>query len=150
MLEEVEAERLNSGGALWTRPRNEITYENYKEFYHHVAHAFDDPWAWLHFKAEGVMEYTGLLYVPSVAPWDLFDPARRHGVKLYVKRVFIADGVESLVPSYLRFLRGVIDSEDLPLNVSRETLQYSPALGRMKSALRSEERRVGKERKSRG
>lgn len=135
LLGDGEPERLNSEGALWTRPKSEISEESYKEFYHHVAHAFDDPWAWLHFKAEGVMEYTGLLYIPSVAPWDLFDPARRHGVKLYVKRVFIADGVESLVPSYLRFLRGVIDSEDLPLNVSRETLQHSPALGRMKSAI---------------
>src|SRR5690625_1891839 len=135
LLEEGEAERLNSEGALWTRPRNEITDENYKEFYHHIAHAFDDPWAWLHFKAEGVIEYTGLLYIPTTAPWDLFDPARHHGVRLYVKRIFIAEGVEALVPPYLRFLRGVIDSEDLPLNVSRETLQHSPVLGRMKGAL---------------
>ncbi len=132
---EGEPERLNAEGALWTRPKSEVTEEQYKEFYHHVAHAFDEPWGWLHFKAEGVMEYAGLLYVPGTAPWDLFDPQRRHGVKLYVKRVFIAEGVESLVPSYLRFLRGVIDSEDLPLNVSRETLQHSPVLGRMKSAL---------------
>mgnify|MGYP001248585662 CR=1 FL=1 len=135
LVGEGEAERLNSEGALWTRPKSEITDENYKEFYHHVAHAFDDPWAWIHFKAEGVMEYTGLIFIPSTAPWDLFDPSRRHGVKLYVKRVFIAEGVESLVPPYLRFLRGVIDSEDLPLNVSRETLQHSPVLGRMKNAL---------------
>ncbi|HLS68260.1 MAG TPA: molecular chaperone HtpG [Kiloniellales bacterium] len=135
LLGEGEPERLNSEGALWTRPKSEISDEHYKEFYRHVAHSFDDPWAWLHFKVEGVMEYSGLLYLPSAAPWDLFDPARQHGVKLYVKRVFIAEGVETLVPSYLRFLRGVIDSEDLPLNVSRETLQYSPALGRMKSAL---------------
>src|SRR5690625_2973898 len=135
LLGEGEPERLNSEGALWTRPKSEISDEHYKEFYRHVAHSFDDPWAWLHFNVEGVMEYSGLLYLPSAAPWDLFDPARQHGVKLYVKRVFIAEGVETLVPSYLRFLRGVIDSEDLPLNVSRETLQYSPALGRMKSAL---------------
>lgn len=135
LLGQGDPERLNSEGALWTRPKSEIEDEQYKEFYHHVAHAFDDPWAWLHFKVEGVMEYTGLLFVPSTAPWDLFDPERRHGVKLYVKRVFIAEGVETLVPSYLRFLRGIIDSEDLPLNVSRETLQYSPVLGRMKSAL---------------
>lgn len=132
---EGEPERLNAEGALWTRPKSEITEEQYREFYHHVAHAFDDPWATLHFKAEGMLEYAGLLFVPKSAPWDLFDPQRRHGVKLYVKRVFIAEGVEALVPSYLRFLRGVIDSEDLPLNVSRETLQHSPLLGRIKSAL---------------
>jgi len=132
---EGEPERLNAEGALWTRPKSEVSEEQYREFYHHVAHAFDEPWATLHFKAEGMLEYAGLLFVPQSAPWDLFDPQRRHGVKLYVKRVFIAEGVESLVPSYLRFLRGVIDSEDLPLNVSRETLQHSPLLGRIKSAL---------------
>ena len=135
LVGEGDPERLNSEGALWMRPKSEISDENYKEFYHHVAHAFDDPWAWIHFKAEGVMEYTGLIFIPTTAPWDLFDPARRHGVKLYVKRVFIAEGVETLVPPYLRFLRGVIDSEDLPLNVSRETLQHSPVLGRMKNAI---------------
>ncbi|MGO1119776.1 molecular chaperone HtpG [Rhodovibrionaceae bacterium A322] len=128
-------ERLNSDGALWIRPKSDITDEQYKEFYHHVGHTFDDPWTRLHFKAEGVIEYSGLLYIPSMRPPDLFDPERRNRVKLYVKRVFITDNCDELLPSYLRFLRGVVDSEDLPLNISRELLQHNPVLSKMRSAL---------------
>ncbi len=126
---------LNAASALWTRPKSEITDEQYKEFYHHVAHAFDEPWLRLHFKAEGVIEYSGLIYVPSTKPFDLFQPERKHGVKLYVKRVFITDDCEGLVPSYLRFLRGIVDSEDLPLNISRETLQKNPVLTKISGAV---------------
>ncbi len=128
-------EKVNEGGALWTRPKSEITDEQYKEFYHHVAHAFDDPFARVHFTAEGQLSYTGLLFVPSMKPFDLYDPKRRHGVKLYVKRVFITDDAEALMPRYLRFVAGVVDSEDLQLNVSRETLQHGSVVARMKKVL---------------
>ena len=123
-----KSETLNRASALWTRPRNEITAEQHKEFYHHVAHAFDEPWLTLHWRAEGKIEYTGLLYIPSARTLDLFHPDRKHGVKLYVRRVFITDGEKDLLPGYLRFLRGVVDSEDLPLNISREMLQNNPVL----------------------
>ena len=126
---------LNAASALWTRPKSEISEDQYKEFYHHVAHAFDEPWLRLHFKAEGVIEYSGLLYLPSTKPFDLFQPERKHGVKLYVRRVFVTDDCEGLVPPYLRFLRGVIDSEDLPLNISRETLQTNPVLAKISKAV---------------
>ncbi len=122
----------NRASALWQRAKSEITSQQYKEFYHHVAHAFDEPAMISHWKAEGKIEYAGLLFVPGTKPYDLFDPKRRHGVKLYVKRVFITDEAEGLVPSYLRFLRGVIDSEDLPLNVSREMLQHNPLLAKIR------------------
>lgn len=128
-------EKVNEGGALWTRPKSEISDEQYKEFYHHVAHAFDDPFARVHFTAEGQLSYTALLFVPSMKPFDLYDPKRRHGVKLYVKRVFITDDVEALMPRYLRFVAGVVDSEDLQLNVSRETLQHGSVVARMKKVL---------------
>ncbi|WP_420403888.1 molecular chaperone HtpG [Nisaea sp.] len=130
-----EEKPLNEASALWTRPKSEITEEQYKEFYHHAAHAFDDPWATLHWKAEGVIEYSSLLYVPTQRPFDLFHPERKNRVKLYVKRVFITDDCEGLVPEYLRFLRGVIDCEDLPLNVSRELLQRNPVLQKISSAV---------------
>ncbi len=135
LLGDGEEETLNSASALWTRPKSEISDEQYKEFYHHVGHGFDEPWLRLHFKAEGVIEYTGLLFIPSSKPIDLFHPDRRHGVKLYVKRVFISDDCSGLVPPYLRFLRGVVDSEDLPLNISREMLQTSPMLTKIRSAV---------------
>ncbi len=128
-------ETLNAASAIWTRPKSEISDEAYTEFYHHVAHAFDEPWLRLHFKAEGVLEYTGLLFIPASKPFDLFHPERQHGVKLYVKRVFISDQCDDLVPAYLRFLRGVIDTEDLPLNISRETLQHSPLLAKIRKAV---------------
>ena len=130
-----DAKSLNSASALWMRPRNEITAEQYKEFYHHVGHAFDDPWLTLHWRAEGAIEYTNLLFVPSSKPFDLFDPKRAHRVKLYVKRVFITDSAEGLLPPYLRFLRGVVDSEDLPLNISREMLQHNPMLAKIRAGI---------------
>lgn len=132
---DAEEETLNSASALWTRPKSEITPEQYTEFYHHVAHAFDEPWLTVHYKAEGAIEYTGLLYVPGSKPFDIFHPDRKHHVKLYVKRVFISDEAEELLPPYLRFLRGVVDSQDLPLNVSREMLQHNPILAKMKTGL---------------
>jgi len=130
-----EAETINAASAIWTRPKSEIDAEQYKEFYHHVGHVFDDPWLTIHYKAEGKIEYTGLLFVPQRRPFDLFDPARKHHVKLYVKRVFITDEAEGLVPAYLRFLRGVVDSEDLPLNISREMLQTTPLMTHMRQAV---------------
>ncbi len=130
-----EADSVNAASALWTRSKSEITEEQYKEFYHHVGHSFDDPWLTLHWRAEGVIEYTGLLFVPQQRPFDLFDPRRAHHVKLYVRRVFITDEAEGLVPPYLRFLRGVVDSEDLPLNVSREMLQHNPVLAKLKAGI---------------
>jgi len=132
---EGEEEKLNAAAALWTLPRKDVSKDQYKEFYHHVGQAFDDPWMTIHARAEGKIEYTLLLFVPSVRPLDLFNPDRRHQVKLYVKRVFITDEYEGLVPPYLRFLKGVIDSEDLPLNVSRELLQTSPVITRIKNAV---------------
>ena len=126
---------LNQASALWTRPKSEISEEQYKEFYHHVGHGFDDPWMHLHFKAEGKIEYCGLLFVPSSRPFDLYQPERQHQVKLYVKRVFITDDCAGLVPPYLRFLRGVIDTEDLPLNVSREMLQSNPLVAKIRGAV---------------
>jgi len=128
-------EAVNAASAIWTRPKSEITDEQYKEFYHHVSHGFDDPWLRLHFKVEGKIEYSGLLYVPSTPPFDLFHPDRKNQVKLYVRRVFITDDCEDLLPSYLRFLRGVIDSEDLPLNISRELLQHNPVLTKIRGAV---------------
>lgn len=120
-----EDETINQASALWARSKNDITDEQYQEFYKHVAHDFEPPLAYLHAKVEGKQEYTQLLYIPSRAPFDLFDRDHRRGVKLYVQRVFIMDDAEKLLPNYLRFIRGVIDSNDLPLNVSREILQES-------------------------
>src|SRR5437868_5837542 len=128
-------ETINTASALWTRPRSEITADQYKEFYHHVGHSFDDPWLTLHNKAEGVLEYTSLLFVPSTKPFDLFDPERKSRVKLYVRRVFITDEATDLLPAYLRFLRGIVDSEDLPLNISREMLQSNPMAARIRQQL---------------
>ncbi|MDR3448168.1 MAG: molecular chaperone HtpG [Alphaproteobacteria bacterium] len=130
-----EDKAANQAGALWMQSKSDITAEQYKEFYHHVAHAYDDAALTLHWRAEGVIEYTGLLFVPGMKPFDLFDPKRQHGVKLYVKRVFITDAAEGLVPPWLRFLRGVVDSEDLPLNVSREMLQNNPMIAKMRQGL---------------
>jgi len=135
LVEDGKDQTVNRGSALWSRPKSEITDDQYKEFYRHVGHMMDDPWLTLHWKAEGRVQYTGLLFVPSVRPMDVFQPERRHGVKLYVKRVFITDRCEELVPPWLRFLRGLVDSEDLPLNVSREMLQKNPLVARIRSAL---------------
>ncbi|SDW88802.1 molecular chaperone HtpG [Nitrosomonas oligotropha] len=120
-----EDEKINQANALWARSKNDITTEQYNEFYKHVAHDFEPPLAYLHARVEGKQEYTQLLYIPARAPFDLFDRERRHGIKLYVQRVFIMDDVEKLLPNYLRFVRGVVDSNNLPLNVSREILQES-------------------------
>jgi molecular chaperone HtpG len=120
-----EDETVNQASALWARSKSDVTEEQYKEFYKHVAHDFDDPLAWTHNRVEGRSEYTQLLFVPKRAPFDMWDRNAKHGVKLYVKRVFIMDDAEQLLPGYLRFVRGVIDSADLPLNVSRELLQES-------------------------
>ncbi len=132
---DTEAESLNTASAIWTRSKSEITDEQYTEFYHHVAHAFDEPWERMHFKAEGMIEYTGLLFIPASKPFDLFHPDRKHGVKLYVRRVFITDDCAELIPPYLRFLRGVIDTEDLPLNISREMLQHNPLLTKIRNGV---------------
>ncbi|MDD2700699.1 MAG: molecular chaperone HtpG [Sideroxydans sp.] len=120
-----EDETVNQATALWTQSKNDITEEQYKEFYKHVGHDYDDPLAWSHARVEGRQEYTQLLYIPKHAPFDLWDRNARHGIKLYVRRVFIMDDAEQLMPLYLRFVRGVVDSADLPLNVSREILQES-------------------------
>ena len=126
-------ETVNKGSALWTRNKAEITKDQYKDFYQHISHNFDEPWLTLHFKAEGNIEYTGLLFIPSSVPYDLFQPDKRTSLKLYINKVFISDKVEELMPNYLRFVRGIIDSADLPLNISREMLQHSPLIEKIKS-----------------
>lgn len=132
---EVEWEVVNRASALWTRPRTEIKDEEYQEFYKHVAHDFEDPLAWSHNKVEGRLEYTSLLYVPTRAPFDLYQREAPRGLKLYVQRVFIMDQADEFLPLYLRFIKGVVDSNDLSLNVSREILQKDPVIDSMKSAL---------------
>jgi molecular chaperone HtpG len=129
-----EDEQINQASALWARPKSEITEEQYHEFYKHVAHDFEPPLAYTHSKVEGRQEYTQLLFVPQRAPYDLWDRDHRHGIKLYVRRVFIMDDAEQLMPGYLRFIRGVIDSSDLPLNVSREILQQSKDVETIRNA----------------
>jgi len=128
----AEIETVNQASALWTRPKSELTDEDYNNFYKHIGHDFEDPLAWLHQKLEGKYEYTLLLYLPRHAPFDLWQAEAKHGVKLYVRRVFIMEASEDLLPRYLRFVRGVMDTNDLPLNVSREILQQSPAMDAMK------------------
>ena len=129
-----EDETVNKASALWARAKNDVTEEEYQEFYKHVSHDFENPLAWSHNRVEGNQEYISLLYVPSKAPFDLYDRERSHGIKLYVKRVFILEDAEKLMPQYLRFVRGVIDSADLPLNVSREILQHSKDIDAIKAA----------------
>jgi molecular chaperone HtpG len=128
-----EDETVNQANALWVRAKSDITDEQYKEFYKHVAHDFEDPLAWTHARVEGKQEYTQLLYIPARAPFDLWDRNARHGIKLYVRRVFIMDDAEQLMPLYMRFVRGVVDSSDLPLNVSREILQQSKDIDGIRS-----------------
>ncbi|HDY98233.1 MAG TPA: molecular chaperone HtpG [Pseudomonas sabulinigri] len=132
---EAEWESVNRASALWTRPRTEVKDEEYQEFYKHVAHDFENPLSWSHNKVEGKLEYTSLLYVPGRAPFDLYQREAPRGLKLYVQRVFIMDDAEQFLPLYLRFVKGVVDSNDLSLNVSREILQKDPAIDSMKSAL---------------
>ena len=131
----LEYETVNQAKALWTRPRTEITDEEYREFYQHLAHDFTDPLAWSHNRVEGKREYTSLLYIPGRAPFDLWQRDAAHGLKLYVRRVFIMDDADQFLPLYLRFIRGVVDSSDLPLNVSRELLQQEPEVEAIRSGL---------------
>ncbi|MDH3870607.1 MAG: molecular chaperone HtpG [Gammaproteobacteria bacterium] len=128
-----EFEAVNKASALWTRPRKDIDEEEYKEFYKHVAHDFGDPLKWVHSHVEGSQSYKSLFYIPARAPFDLYDRDNRHGIKLYVRRVFIMDDAEQLMPYYLRFVRGLVDSDDLPLNVSREILQHNKLIDTMRS-----------------
>ncbi|WP_386697482.1 molecular chaperone HtpG [Lonepinella sp. MS14436] len=131
----VKWEKINKAQALWTRSKGEISDEEYKEFYKHLSHDFADPLLWQHNKVEGNQEYTSLLYVPSKAPWDLFNREQKHGLKLYVQRVFIMDDAEVFMPNYLRFMKGLLDSNDLPLNVSREILQDNKTTAALRKAL---------------
>ncbi len=128
-------EQVNTASAIWARHKADITQKQYVEFYHHVSKNFDEPWLTLHFKAEGNIEYTGLLYIPSTPPYDLFQPDRKQSLKLYVKKVFVSDAVEELLPHYLRFVKGVVDSADLPLNISREMLQHNVLIAKIKNAI---------------
>ena len=128
-------EKINKAQALWTRGKSEVSDEEYKEFYKHISHDFSDPLIWSHNRVEGKQEYTSLLYIPSHAPWDMWNRDHKHGLKLYVQRVFIMDDAEQFMPNYLRFVRGLIDSNDLPLNVSREILQDSRVTQNLRSAL---------------
>jgi molecular chaperone HtpG len=134
---ELNGQVTNAASALWMRSKSDVTPEQYAEFYRNVsgAMAIDEPWMTFHWRSEGVIENTNLIFIPTMRPFDLYDPKRHHGVKLYVKRVFIADGVEALIPPFLRFVKGVVDSEDLPLNISREMLQASPIMAKMSSAI---------------
>ena len=131
---EPEWEQVNTGTALWMRSKSEVTDEEYSEFYKHIAHDFEDPLAKIHNRVEGTNEYTSLLFVPKRAPFDLYTPEQKHGVKLYVRRVFIMDEAEQLMPRYLRFIKGVVDADDLPLNVSREILQHSKKIDSIRNA----------------
>lgn len=131
----AKEETVNSASALWTRKKTEITPEQYKDFYQSVSHAFDDPWMTLHYKAEGVIDYTALLFVPEKPPFNLFQPDRKSNIHLYVNKVFISDDIPGLMPFYLRFVTGVIDTNDLPLNVSREMLQKTPVMDKIKKGI---------------
>jgi molecular chaperone HtpG len=132
--EVVEYETVNKASALWTRGKKDISDEEYQEFYKHIAHDFQEPMTWTHNQVEGTNSYTSLLFIPQHAPFDLYDRERKQGIKLYVKRVFIMDETEHLMPNYLRFVRGIVDSDDLPLNVSREILQHNRVIDKIRSA----------------
>ncbi len=125
----------NSAGALWARPKSGITADQYDQFYKHISHGFDDPLKTIHWRAEGKIEFTSLLFIPTMRPWDMFDPGRKSAVRLYVRRVFITDECGGLIYPWLRFLRGVIDTEDLPLNISRESLQDNPLIAKIRSSV---------------
>ena len=130
-----EEKPVNAASALWTRPKNEITKEQYKDFYNHIGNVFDEPSMTTHWTAEGKIEYTALLYIPSLRPWDLYDPERKNALKLYVKRVFISDQLDTLIYPWLRFVRGIVDSQDLPLNISREMLQTNPVVQKIRNGV---------------
>ena len=129
-----ELEAVNKASALWVRPKSEVKDEEYKEFYKHVAHDFDEPLSWLHNRVEGTQEYTTLFYIPKRAPFDMFERDQKNGIKLYVKRVFIMDDADQLMPNYMRFIKGVVDSDDLPLNISREILQRNKHIDTIRGA----------------
>lgn len=133
--ESGEGQPANSASAIWKRPKSDITAEQYTEFYRHITHGFDEPVLTAHWQAEGTIEYSALLFIPMMRPWDLYDPARKGSVKLYVRRVFISDTMQDLMYPWLRFVRGVIDSEDLPLNISRENLQHNPILHKIRTSV---------------
>lgn len=135
-LKEGEEEQpINAASALWTRPKNEITKDQYKEFYHHIGNLFDEPVLTSHWTAEGKIEYTALLFIPSLRPWDLYDPERKNALRLYVKRIFITDQLDTILYPWLRFVRGIVDSQDLPLNISREMLQTNPVVHKIRSGV---------------
>ena len=133
--EPEEDQPINAASALWTRPKNEITKDQYRDFYHHIGNVFDEPTLTAHWTAEGKIEYTALLYVPSLKPWDLYDPERKNALRLYVKRVFITDSLETIIYPWLRFVRGIVDSQDLPLNISREMLQTNPVVQKIRNGV---------------
>ena len=133
--EKGEGNPINSASAIWTRPKSEITDEEYTSFYRHITHGFDEPLLTSHWRAEGKIEFSALLYVPLMRPWDLYDPSRKDAVKLYVNRVYISDGLDGLMYPWMRFVRGVIDSSDLPLNISRESLQYNPIISKIRTSV---------------
>ena len=130
-----EGQPINKAQAIWTRSKQDVTPEQYTEFYRHITHGFDEPLMTSHWRAEGKIEFNALLFIPTMRPWDLYDPTRRNAMRLYVRRVFISDNVEGLTYPWLRFVRGVIDSEDLPLNISRESLQYNPIIAKIRSSV---------------
>lgn len=130
-----EGQPINSANAIWTRNKNEVTKDDYTNFYRHITHGFDEPLLTSHWRAEGKIEFSALLFVPTMRPWDLYDPSRKSALKLYVRRVFISDSVPGLTYPWLRFVRGVVDSEDLPLNISRESLQYNPIIAKIRTSL---------------
>ena len=133
--EKGEGQPINKASAIWTRSKQDVTKEQYTEFYKHITHGFDEPLMTSHWRAEGKIEFSALLFIPTMRPWDLYDPTRKNAMRLYVRRVFISDNVEGLTYPWLRFVRGVIDSEDLPLNISRESLQYNPIIAKIRSSV---------------
>ncbi|MGH1376417.1 MAG: molecular chaperone HtpG [Alphaproteobacteria bacterium] len=135
VAKDKDAEAINKASAVWMKSNTEVTEQEHTDFYNHLSGGHDEPLMTSHWRAEGAIEFTSLLYTPTLRPWDMFDPSRRHFVKLYVKRVFITDDLETLMYPWLRFIRGVIDSEDLPLNISRESLQYNPTIEKIKNAV---------------
>lgn len=130
-----EGQPVNKAQAIWTRPKSEVTKEEYEDFYRHITHGFDEPVMTSHWRAEGKIEFNALLFIPTMRPWDLYDPTRRGSVRLYVRRVFITDSLDGLMYPWLRFVRGVVDSTDLPLNISRESLQHNPLIAKIRTAV---------------
>lgn len=133
--EKGEAQPINKASAIWTRSHTEVSQEQYEEFYRHITHGLDEPVLTSHWRAEGKIEFNALMFVPTLRPWDLYDPSRKNMVRLYVRRVFISDSLDGLMYPWLRFVRGVIDSEDLPLNISRESLQYNPIITKIRASV---------------